>query len=511
MKKYLYLISIISLLALFGCGTPDGYTLLKQDQFVREGDITDAPQSDIIWSKLSRYEQWVITGKPTSFSKQLALTLLYGDSVRSLNQFLPLEHRIKEFLVTVSPEIYSLDRKYDQGKYLYESMVTHFYPTIKDGLHKYLLDHNSVKQLIEGSTYGEKSSVLLYALLANYFELKPRILKAPTHSYVQLALGSDSVVDVETTDAQGYDWRHSKKYYSQIDTIWFSKRGWVAASPLDYDLIDTLSITDMIQYSYSSRFIKNAKQFQNDMTLLEMKVVTMPNDPHYTEQLLIHYQEVVDSLMTKGDTLKLDRFFKTIEYNFSNMILNPKPTEVYYTTYRWVALNEVIRLFVQKKYHKILERLAALNRFIPDYNYNSQYAHYNFNWYFKGILDVLVENGDYSEAINLHNQYSTTCEWIDQCKNNLGWVYVTSIEKLWKQEAWDKVIELYNDFNRQPYSARLKESISSNKEVAYVNWAIKYSNRDELKKSQRVLKRCLFEMPEAKKCNERLSMFNESF
>ncbi|MGL1902416.1 MAG: hypothetical protein OCC49_09790 [Fibrobacterales bacterium] len=508
MKKILYLISIITLLNLFGCGKPDGYTLLRQDQFVREADLKDAPQPDIIWSKLSPFEQWIIASESKTISNQLALTLLYGDSVRTLKEYLPFELRIKEFLAHVSPKMYSLENNFDKGRFLFEAMVSNFYPTLKEGLKDYILDQNSVKSLVENGVYGEKNTVLLYALLAEYFDLNPRVLKAPTHSYVQLMLGGDSVVNVETTDVEGYNWNSSRNDYSQIDTTWFSKRGWVAASASDQNHIDTLTITEMIRFAYSSRFMKGARQFENDMAFLEMKVLIMANDPHYTEQLLIHYQEKIDSLMSQGDTLQLDLFFKVIQGNFSKMVHNPKPTEVYYTAYRWVALNEVIRLYVHKKYYEVLERLASLNRFIPAYNVNSQYAQYNFNWYFKGILDELIEKGRYGEAITLHNRYTTTCEWIDQCKNNLGWVYISSIETLWKKESWKKVIDLYTEFNRQPYAARLKESIISNKEVAYVNWSIKYSNDDAINDARKVLNRCLFEMPEAMQCKDRLDIID---
>ncbi len=503
MGKILYCISIsLCTLLLLSCTGTKSAVSIHSNEFYQPNEVV--PSSSPVWSKLTPYESWVISGDHITLKKQLALSLLLTDAIRTEKEYLQIEQKVKQFIKAVTPKIDDTDVHQKKGKILFSEMQSFFYPSVQKNRSQYILDHSSLKELITQGHYGTNSSALLFTLLADYFDLNPEVVVMPTHNYIQISSNPDSIITIEPTAPNGYNVLHNAQYYSDVDSVWFSKRGLLAASADDVSQKKIMNVVDLIRVGAESRYQERGRLFEKDMALLEMRTYFNPTDPNYTEQLLVHYQDTMNVLLERKDSMQLQQFFLTVDPILDAMKKLEKPSDLFYTTYCALQFKEVDLLFTQKKYREVLNKLHALKEFVPHYNDNTQYVNYNFHLFYNTILTRLSEERNYTEAIYLQDTHSTVCEWIDECKVNLGWVYTIAIENLWEKEAWSDVLKLYDSFGQQTYQSPIKESLGINKEIAYMNLVVSHENSGEIELARKALQRCQFDLPDAVECRNRL-------
>jgi len=162
-------------------------------------------------------------------------------------------------------------------------------------------------------SYNCVSSTLLYTVLARAFGFEVRGIILPSHTFVQLTLPDDKIVEVETTTPDGYDWAHDEAFYAQRAGSWMRVRGLPASTYRDYLARAIVSPLEMIAYNMSNQHTASGLMAQEDRgRLAEVRAHIDPTsreaqinrlDFHNTEYLLLY---------KRGEWVALERMFRKI-------------------------------------------------------------------------------------------------------------------------------------------------------------------------------------------------------
>ncbi|MGL1902415.1 MAG: hypothetical protein OCC49_09785 [Fibrobacterales bacterium] len=287
-----------------------------------------------IWSPLTDFEEWAITGEHSSLRKKLALAIVASGDVRTWGTYLPLEKKVLAFVKIKTSQIRKEKDIEQKGYILFHEMQKYFYPNVISSHPTYSFNQTRLSELLKDGNYNCMSSALLYLLLADFYNLNAKGVLVPYHAFAQINDGQGSTIDVETTNPIGYHQVHDSAYYGSGEVEWYSEE---AKGPTYEDYLERkiISLKKMIIRNMSNQHTSDTIMAVSDrMRLVEIKVYLEDNNAYHLSHLIDFYQREARHLLKEGDSLTLGRFFRKIGPRLFELGERYNHLPEYYTKYR---------------------------------------------------------------------------------------------------------------------------------------------------------------------------------
>ncbi len=497
---------LLAVLLCLHCSTtqPVG-TLIESNEIFNEPRTNFGRNSLGIWSPLTPFEVKVLTRDHDRYDEFLALALIGSGDSRTEEEFLVVKKRVWDFIVAVTPKIKKVKEFWRKGSILYHEVQKAFYPSVLGSKPMYSFNQTKLSTLVRKGEYNCISSAILFGIIAHHFGLNPQGVSVPSHAFLQISdPKTGTIIEVETTNAHGYNQVHDEAYYTSQESNWYSSRDLPPITYEDYLKRDIVSLKGLIIQNMSNQHARTRTMSLLDrMRLIEVKTHLDSKDIDHINTLIFMYQEETHRLITSDSATYL-RFINTIRPTMTALADMPDCPSYFYDTYRWIVIEEA-RWFIGNNQHEYaLDGLAEYIQHIPQADSNhAKMTRFKANYYYDA-LDSLTQQDRFTEALDFQNKYAHVCEEVEWCAKQMGWVYNTWIVQLWKKEEWKQVIDLYSDFEKQPYDSPLKETIATHKENAYKNWALKLIDTGDRSRAKNILKKCIKDIGDTPGCSDLL-------
>ncbi len=499
-------ILLLSVLVCLHCSTtqPVG-SLIESNEILNEPRTNFGKNSLGIWSPLTPFEIKVLTREHDRYDEFLALALIGSGDARTQEEFLAVKKRVRDFIVAVTPKIKKAKEFWRKGSILYHEVQKAFYPSVLGSKPMYSFNQTKLSTLVRKGEYNCISSAILFGIIAHHFGLNPQGVSVPSHAFLQISdPKTGTIIEVETTNAHGYNQVHDEAYYTSQEPKWYSSRDLPPITYDDYLKRDIVSLKDLIIQNMSNQHARTRTMSLLDrMRLIEVKSYLDPNDIDHVNTLIFMYEEEAQRLIN-SDSVSYLRFVNTIRPTIIALADMPNCSGYYYDSYRWLVIEEARWFIGNNQYENAIDGLAEYIQHVPQADSNHAKMILFRTNYYHDALDSLTQKNRFTEALDFQNKYANVCEEVAWCAKQIGWVYNKWIVQLWDKEEWKQIIDLYSDFEKQPYDSPLKEPISGYKENAYKNWALKHIDTGDRARAKIILKKCIKDMGDTPGCSDML-------
>jgi hypothetical protein len=193
-----------------------------------------------IWYELTDFERMALgrrdaarAGDPQAL---LALAIMASGDERSMEAWEKYREQIETFVRRIKPIVDQTSGQKAKGRIVFSEMCAAFFEqgTEKEGLRGYGEDQSRLTELLRTKRYNCVSSALLYIVCARYCGLTVKGVTMPSHIFVQLVVGREEAIDVETTSNSGFGIVHDQAFYDGESGEWYKKRKMKPSTWQDY-------------------------------------------------------------------------------------------------------------------------------------------------------------------------------------------------------------------------------------------------------------------------------------
>ncbi len=480
---------------------------LNYDEIVLDYDRSDfgnAPFS--FWMHLTPFEIRTLldaekakAGDPDAL---LALALVASGNVRDSAHYIKYQSRISRFIAKIRAGIDAEKDVWQKGFKLYQFMRKEF--LTKDSVKEltgYDWYRSRLSDVLENGTYNCISSALLYIICARYFNMRVQGVLLPTHAFVQLPIGTNRIIEIETTSKLGYDWIHDEQYYKTRSAGWFSARGLAAQNHAEYLKRVIMEPYQLICHNMTNQHTAvNRMNIKDIHRLKEIQAFVETASAAYQRERLAIYQVDFAYLQENNDYRTAEKLFLRV-----NPVIEatqrtfPNDTSIINLAAR-LCCNENGVLFHLNKREaflastkKTLALLPRVTAYSNDLKNNCLSNAYN-------CMKRYVDRNQFDTVklfFDLIAPYAGSTPWLNQ---NIQWALGTEMHYYWAREQWQEVIRICKRQLSLSPDSQNRAIAESNMEGAYCNWSNIYLKEGNWPKAREILKQCEKDSLSQQKC-----------
>jgi hypothetical protein len=417
---------------------------------------------------LARFQDPALQAQRPSAADLLALFALASGDVRQQTQYAILQGRISRF-VNDNATLSVMDDEKERGRRLLLAMHDQLLTDVYDE------DQSALSVLLQTGVYNCISSALLYIVLAEEFGLQASGVIMPSHAFVQLSLSDGSVVEVETTSADGFDVIRDAQFFAEQADDWFTERRLVVASYDDYELRRVVSATQLgLENMWSQHVSEHRMSYADRLRMAELKGLLQPGDIEAQHNRLVYYYRESDYLRREEDSTwnlfmgRIDDFL----LDNSALVLSDDRSAIRDADTRlplflllahqsgWLARDAGSQ-------QRALELAGDVISFLPE-----------------GLRDADIV-------------YALARQTIEQ-------FYLDNAYEQWQLRNWRRVIALYQEYLDMELRSDNRKAIEQNLESAYLNSFQQHWFDEERAEARSQLQVCIIRLPAADQCQARL-------
>ncbi len=458
------------------------------------------------WSPLTSFEILVLKANHTNYDHFLALALVGSGDARTQKEFLAIKKDVQSFIQDVTPKINHVKEFWRKGSILYHEVQKKFYPSVFGSKPFYRFHQTKLSTLIHKGEYNCISSAILYGIFAHHFGLHPEGVFIPSHAFVQITDDkTGKVVEVETTNANGYDQLHDKEYYESTEQFWYTSRDLNSITYEDYQNRGIYSLRDMIIYNMSHQHARtNTMSLEDRMRLIEIKAYLLPTDESHRNTLAFMFQEEAYRLL-KTDSVAYERFIQVAQSKMITLMEYQKSSNYIVDIFRWLAVEDSRWRITQGQHTQALSKLSEYSSYIPesDSNYVKMKNVIGENYFY--ALDTLIKQHKLKDAELFQKTYYSMCKEGRTCVQNYPELYNNWIRTLWNNEDWNGAVRLLKTFKKLKVASLETKKINKDTETAYKNWARDLYDNNKRASAKTKLKECLKDIKGSLGCKSLLN------
>lgn len=417
---------------------------------------------------LARFQHPVTQLQYPSAEDLMALFVLASGDVRYQTQYAALQDRISRF-VSDNSTLSVLDDEKERGRRLLLAMHDQLLTDVYDE------DQSALSVLLQTGVYNCISSALLYIVLAEEFGLQASGVMMPSHAFVQLSLSDGSVLEVETTSADGFNVIRDAQFFAEQADDWFTERRLVVASYDDYELRRVVSATQLgLENMWSQHVSEHRMSYADRLRMAELKGLLQPNDIEAQHNRLVYYYRESDYLRREDDSawdLLMGRIADFLRDN-SALVLSDDLSAI-------KDVDTRLPLFLL-----LAHQSGWLAREIESQRQALQLANDVIRFLPADLRDADIV---YALARQTIEQY-----------------YLDHAYEQWEQRNWRRVIALYQEYLELELRSDNRQAIEQNLESAYLNSFQQHWFDEERDEARSQLQVCIIRLPAADQCQARL-------
>ncbi|MBA3581737.1 MAG: hypothetical protein H0W44_04705 [Gammaproteobacteria bacterium] len=470
-------------------------------------------RSDLpIWSPLTDFEVATLknraaieAGDPDAL---LALYLIASGDVRDTKSFAKYKKQIIDFVKLQRPILAAIKDPVEKGLLLHRAMHETFFGIRgpHDDISHYEANQSKFSEVLLKQRYNCASSTILYVVLARYFDLPAAVVSMPSHVFVELSFPNNKKVEVETTSVNGYNWVHDKKFYEQQGSGWFGRLNLNPATYDDYLQRQKISPYQLAALNMNSQHTASSRMSAVDRgRLSEIAAWLMLADFKIQNNRLAFYNNEFNALQATNDYAVLARMHAAI---WPNIPLVEK---------QWASSLDIMNKLSWLKYQRIavyantgqhdiaLTELIKLIKNMP--SKIEGYATIKENLYnvFASMMQSWMQQERFQEAENAYQQLMPDCLKNTMCSAHLSLLYMNWSQQEGQQKAWAAAIAKIDKAIVYDKKQKFSSTLLANKEASYINWAGDYLRTKDTANAKRILRDCIAQSPNFKKCEQYLS------
>ncbi|MGL1934348.1 MAG: hypothetical protein OCD01_04990 [Fibrobacterales bacterium] len=497
MLKTLLTYSFPILFSLLGCGSAQ-----HSDEFygapIQENEVlTDSrdsygKNSVAVWTPLTPFEEKLISTENSNYRTLLGLGLAASGDVRTLEQFNTALKRIDIFIKRLSPMIAKQPTFQKRGEILFKEMQKSFYPQILIDNSAYDFDQSKLTTLLDSGAYNCISSALLYALLAERFNLNPQGVILPEHAYIQIEDDANTIIEVETTSSRGFNQVHDETFYKQYESGWFFNSGTAPLTYEDYLNRTFLTVDQLAKKNFSNQHTSYRFTGLTDrLRLIELRYQFNRSDTAASINLMYFYQWELKHLISKRDYASLDRFMNIFKVNGASIVKTFPNDSNFSETFTWGLLQKAVSYQENHKFTQSMDELELMHHYLDSLGVSTEKVESYIIGHYQSALMYFDSTKQYKEGMLYQDTYARHCSKNTVCSSTLGLLTYNYSNQLWNKKQWEEAIKIYNVLLDAPYQTPLQEHSFTNREGAYYNWAIEYSNNQQWDDALALLDQCI--------------------
>jgi tetratricopeptide (TPR) repeat protein len=465
-----------------------------------------------IWSPLTAFEVDTVndltgTSSPSA-ETLLAFYILASGDDRQGSQFERYKARLDRLVADLQPRLRRA-KPLEQGALLFQAMHEDFFPRVEgDGEGEergYVFDQSQLTRVFEDSLYNCLSSSLLFIVLAKKIGFDVSGVVIPSHVFVELRLGDNKKIDIETTSRGGFNILHDAAFYRQDDIGWFTDRNLTPPTYDDYLNREVVSTTDMgLLGMWSQHTASTRMDYVNRMRLAELRAHIMPADRDAQRARLIFYHEEFSRYEKKNNFSGLSNMYDQIRPYIDSLaedyFREPEMLKLLVSVKSEMALTDI----KTNRESRGLDRTGHLLRSIQFFQFDVAVIEHNLFYIVEQYVDAAVNLGDFERARMALADLEPYCRQSEVCAKTVLRLYSRWGEIYWRDREWGRALEVYRTYLEISEHADLDLGIEKNMQSAFVNWAAEYLRDGEWESAIVCLETCINELGSATFCRSDL-------
>ncbi len=458
-----------------------------------------------IWVPITDFETRLLTSKKSNHRYLLGLSLVASGDIRSVEDYTATVKKIDAFIKWIAPAIKKSPSFKSKGKLLFIEMQKKFYPQVLKDNSDYDFDQSKLSTLLISGEYNCISSALLYGILAEAFSLNPKGVTMPSHAFIQIDDGNGEVIEIETTSYEGYNQKHDQSFYNKISSGWFLSLGITEATYENYLKREIVPLKQLAIHNFANQHISSdVMPLLERIRLLELRGYLDLHTPDAVQNLLFYYYWEAEQLIAMNAQEDYARFLKVISPHLEKIMTIPHNQIQTEDFLFWSHAEKAKTLFNSGLYEESQASLNASKLFINKIGGNvGRFEDYETSNFINAV-NTFNTNGSFEKGVVFQDTYYQSCTRNTQCAQILGYLYINWANSLWDQKKWESIIEILIRFQKTPYTSPVKSTAQQMMEGAFLNWSYAHSNNREWNKARNILKHCLSNLPDNKKCSSQL-------
>jgi tetratricopeptide (TPR) repeat protein len=466
-----------------------------------------------IWSPLTAAELRAMQDRDKAAAGDpgalLGLAILASGDKRGAAADAAIRARVAAFVARLRPEIDAESKPWQKGFILHRAMHAEFLSGGKVGASGadgenaptgYAWAQSRLTGIFEDGKYNCISSALLYIVLAREFGFRVQGVQLPSHAFVQLTLSNGKLIEVETTTPSGYDWIHDEAFYKKRAGVWFSARGLPASTFKDYQSRKILEPLQLVALNMANQHTSTDRMAPADRRrLIEARAWCAQEDLDAQLNRIALFAAEYKTLSAKKDWATLDRLYRVVSPSFSSLHKAWNSETGFSNHLAWQAFYRANTL---QNSSRIPESFSWIDTSLawarPEAKDGPVLKSNNASLIII-ITRTLAERKEFASAEAYVLRYPAILRGDKNFRSHLTWLYQEWGMQEWDRKDWQAVADIFGkSLIHAP--AEYRKPVQDNLATAYLNMTAELQNQGDWPKARAALKKCLEQVPEARKC-----------
>jgi hypothetical protein len=469
------------------------------------------------WLPLTDFEQRIVqrlneVQSPTP-EDLLALYLIASGDVRQESQFNVVMNELQQFW-SQHEHLLQMTDEWQRGRELLRAMHRYFFYPDSDSFpqHRYDADQSALSEIFRSKIYNCISSALLYIVLAEQAKLTAYGVLMPSHAFVQLKFQDGTVVEVETTTADGFDVIRDEQFFLSSAQQWFSDRSLVVASLADYEQRQIISAAHLGYENMWTQHVREDRMPYSDrLRLSELRGLLQPDSIDAQHNRLIYYYRESNYLLGAGHSQLYAMLFAQIE----PLLAVFSGAEIFSASYYLDPDTMLPLLLMQARraewlvsvgeQAKGLDLAREIVSGVPEQLRDAEVIRGTAFTAIATAVRQQLQLDDFEIARQTLDSFGAACADDWQCLQVMEEVYAHEGGRLWEQRDWHGVVRLYEQYLVLDTGSNNVTVFTGNIEAALLNSSEQYWRDEERDEAIAVLELCVIRYQQAQRCADRLS------
>lgn len=504
--KYLFSILLACCLPLAAAGQGDN-TATGRDGFGQAPLPLWSPLTDFEIDTLAKINR-ARRGDPDTL---LAFYVLAAGDKRHWEDYNYYRNRIRQWLDNLPAAIRDAEDPEQQAAQLLQAMHGEFF--IDGDNHGnnpdnnpnpgYSLDQTQITRLFDSGYYNCISSALLYMVLAHQLGLEVNGVLMPSHAFVELVLPGGKRIDIETTSLNGFDIQHTEEFY-QRESDWFTERGLAPPGYRDYlnrKIISPFQLGLEDMWSQHSR--PGSLPYLDRSRLAEIRSHLQPDSEDSQINRLIFYHREFGELEPQRDFASLSRLYQKIQPWLNSLDYFPSNSAEFLSLRTAVNVEWAYTLVHTGELEQGMRLARSARRDLEDRFPERDALEKNIYLVLNEYARRKQSDNQFDAARLAYHSLEYDCVRHPLCAEGLVGLYAGWGQFFWEQQDWQNTIAVYQDYLTIDPEVPRADTINSNMEAAYLNWAGEELNTGEWETALNIYRTCQLAIENAGRCRAR--------